>query len=119
MPEAARVLINISGSHPTSPLVQLANTLRHQLTGQTLAPDQVLKFGDFTCRVVNADPWPVSISTEVAVHWPDCPTCSDRVQRASVQHTDTQFIKDLETGAVQHIGQTTDGRPIYVWTGLS
>jgi hypothetical protein len=118
MPEASRILLNIHGPHPKSPLVQLANTLRHQLTGQILSPDQIVKFGDLTCRVVNADPWPVSISTEVVVHWPDCPTCSKRVQHPATQHTDIQFVKDLETGVIQHINQTAEGRPVYIWTGL-
>jgi len=119
MPDASRVLLDISGPHPPSPLTQLANTLRHQLTGQTLSPNQVVQFGEFTCRVVNADPWPVSTATEVALHWPDCPTCSERVLRPSTQHTDIQFVRDLETGAVQHVGQTAEGRPVYIWSGLS
>ena len=48
-----------------------------------------------------------------------CPLCLERISRPSVSHADAQFQKDLAEGAVEHIDCTTEGKPIYVWTGYA
>jgi len=48
-----------------------------------------------------------------------CTLCLERINRPSNQLSYLEFVRDLESGVVEHIGQTTDGRPIYVWTGYA
>ena len=48
-----------------------------------------------------------------------CHLCLERISRPSVSHADAQFQKDLAEGAVEHIDFTTEGKPIYVWTGYA